>query len=418
VLLGGALSYAGYNQWAYLSDLNIPWDNIPPQLLGIAWSDALLVLAVAVAVVGGVAVVVARAADRADLRVPGWRWLPSPALVAVALVAVTVLLQLGSFAKSTWMRRDTYSLGADALATLRGRPCGLAEDLSVETDPRAGLLPASSLPTADGSTPDLDGFTAAPDGGVPGRPALQMAGEGLPGWAATGHADAAGTGPATARTGWYQLPAGVRDGTVPLVVTQTGDRATGTNVVAEFGTVRNGRIVPSGARGLADPGGGPAARDSRLVVTGFADAPDVVRLVLTDGGAATSTPLEVSAPRAPRVQPFQQVVPASRPELVDWPVAYVFPCQKLGVMADGRTDVPQWRIAAPLPSDAGDIIIAGFVGGPYTAAYSLVDQREVPVYQRNRPLERPITLFSWQPRVATAAPRTQVTQQTVSGLAR
>ena len=38
--------------------------------------------------------------------------------------------------------RDSYTLASDALATLRGDPCGLQRSLLVETDPAAGVLPA------------------------------------------------------------------------------------------------------------------------------------------------------------------------------------------------------------------------------------------------------------------------------------
>ena len=73
---------------------------------------------------------------------------------------LTVALQLGSFVKATRVQRGSYSLAADAAATVGGEPCGLAEELRVEPDPTAGLLapateraPASRCSTGSSRCP-------------------------------------------------------------------------------------------------------------------------------------------------------------------------------------------------------------------------------------------------------------------------
>jgi hypothetical protein len=109
------------------------------------------------------------------------------------------------------------------------------------------------------------------------------------------------------------------------------------------------------------------------------------------------------------------VVRPDDPAIVDWPIGFVFPCQRQGVQQDGITDVPDWRIASF--DDAGDIVVDLAVGGPYTAAATLVDQVQVPVYQDSRPMERPIRLFRWEPRTELGRPEVDVTERTVSGLA-
>lgn len=412
VLLVAAVCWAGPNSWAYLSDLDVPWNQVGPELRGVtAWAVFLTGAAVA-AVVGAVAVVRARVRGEDDVRLPFWRWVPSAGAVVVVVALLTVGLELTSFLKSTWDRRDTYTLAADARATLDGRPCGLAEDLTVETDPTAGLLtPAPGDADAD----DLDGFTAVDDGAAPASPALVMAGEPLPGWAATGHSAADGTGPAELTTGWFELPASVRDDGLPLVVTISGDLGAGTGLALEWGTGSGDDVAFVGGTGLTDPGGAPAARDVRLDVAAVPADAGFVRLRASDGGADGDVPLAVSAPRVPVTEAFADVVDPDVPALVDWPVAFVFPCQTLAVQRDGVTDVPGWRISPPLPGDAGDIAVAGFVGGPYTAARTLVDQVEVPVYQDARPLDRPVTLFAWEPRVDVTEPRRDVTEEAVAG---
>jgi arabinosyltransferase A/arabinosyltransferase B/arabinosyltransferase C len=417
VLLVAALSYAGTNTWAYLSDFAIPWNDIPPQVLGVALSAVFLAGALVAGLGGAALVVLARSRDDEDVRLPGSRWLPTAAAVTVGLVLLTVALPLASFAKATWERRDTYTLATDAAATLDGRPCGLAEALAVEPDPVAGLLRPSTATSPGEAGPLLDGFTEVRAGDTPGGPELAMAGAGLPGWAATGHTSQTGTGPASLVTGWFELPGSLHETGLPLVVTTTGDRGVGTNVVAEFGTVSADEVVAVGARGIPDPGDAPAARDARLDVSTVPPGAEVVRLIVTDGGVATDAPLAVSVPRLPVTEPFLDVVDPASPALVDWPVAFVFPCHEIGVQENGITDVPRWRIAPALPSDAGDIVVADFVGGPYTSARTLVDQVQLPVYQEARPLERPITLYSWRPRFELAQPQRGVTVGTVVGWA-
>ncbi|WP_138732314.1 arabinosyltransferase domain-containing protein [Modestobacter excelsi] len=410
VAMVAALSYAGYNQWAYLSDLAIPWNDLSPRLLGITASGAALALAV-VAGLGTAALCVAAALrDETEVRLRVVRLLPSPAAIAVLVLAATVALELLSFAKSSYERRDTYSLASDTAETLTGEPCGLAERLSVETDPVAGLLaPAVGVV---GDTPVTDGF-AEVEGGE-----LVMAGVDLPGWTASdAHRDGAGDGPARLVTGWYPLTEPLRTGAVPLTVTVDGPLSVGTRLVAEFGRQSGADVETLGEIGFSDPEGGLGTRDVRLDVRAAGADADLVRLVAEDGGTDSAEPLAVSAPRAPGTTPFSDVVPATEPALVDWPVAFVFPCQRLSVQAQGTTDVPTWRIAAAYPNHAGDIIVAAAVGGPYAPAAQLVDQVVYPVYQDGVPLERPITLLRWVPREALAQPEVTVEDRTVAGWA-
>ncbi|RBY80044.1 arabinosyltransferase [Blastococcus sp. TF02-09] len=416
VLVVGAQSWAGLNQWAYLSDLGVPWNDIPPQLFGLTFSSMFLILAVLVAVATAATVVRARSGGRDEVRLPLARSLPSPGLVAVGLVLLTVALQLGSFVQATRAQAGSYSLAADAAATVAGRPCGLAEELTVEPDPAAGLLRPAAAGT--GEDPVLDGFVAVDDGATPEGPDLEMAGTELPGWAATGHTGRDGEGAARLVTGWFELPPSLREDDVPLVVTTSGSREAGTSVVAEFGAVDGDDVRVVASAPVPDIGGGPTARDGRLdpgVVP--ADA-GVVRLVAEDGGTESDLPLAVSAPRVPVTVPFSDVVDPGSPALVDWPVAFVFPCQELAVQRNGLTDVPDWRISPAAPGTAGDIVVQVPLGGPYAPARSLVDQEHVPVYVTGRPLERPVSLYAWEPRTELAEPVSRITPTTVAGWAR
>ena len=73
-------------------------------------------------------------------------------LVVVVLVFALALQVLG-LARVAVTHRDSYTPAADALATLRGDPCGLQRTLSVETDPAAGARSApAALPVDIGGT--------------------------------------------------------------------------------------------------------------------------------------------------------------------------------------------------------------------------------------------------------------------------
>jgi hypothetical protein len=414
VLVVAAQSWAGRNRWAFVSDVGVPWNDVPPQAFGLSFSSVFLLLAVLVGVAAAATVIWARSGGREDVRVPLARFLPSAGLVAVGLILLTVALQLGSFVQATRAQRGSYSLAADAAAAVAGQPCGLAEELRVEPEPAAGLLaPASGV----GGDPVLDGFVATPDGRTQSGPDLTMAGTGLPGWAATGHTGQDGSGAARLVTGWFELPPSPRDAGVPLVVTTSGTRRTGTSVVAEFGAVDGAAV-----RVLADaavPGaGGPAARDARLDLGVVPVEAGLVRLVARDGGTEGTLPLAVSVPRVPVTAPFSDVVDPDSPALVDWPVAFVFPCQELSVQRDGVTDVPRWRISPAAPDDAGDIVVSITLGGPYAPARTLVTQQQVPVYVTGRPLERLVSLYAWRPRLELAEPASRITTGTVAGWAR
>ncbi|MDT0275124.1 arabinosyltransferase domain-containing protein [Blastococcus goldschmidtiae] len=412
VLLVGAQSWAGLNRYAYLSDLGVPWNDVPPEVLGLSISSMLLILAVLVSAGAAATVIWARARDVEDVRVPLARYLPSPGLVAVGLVVLTVALQLGSFVQSTRARQDTYTLASDAAATLGGEPCGLAEELRVEPDPAAGLLTPATVRGSAGE-PVLDGFAAVPDGRAPAGPDLTMAGVALPGWAATGDTDE----PARLVTGWFEVPDALREERLPLVVTTSGHRRAGTSVVAEYGRAQDGDVEILRSVRVPDIGGAPAARDGRLDPGAVPPEAELVRLVAEDGGVEGDLPLAVSVPRVPVTVPFRDVVDPGSPALVDWPVAFVFPCQSMAVQQNGLTDVPDWRISPAAPDEAGDIVVQEDLGGPYAPARSLVDQEHVPVYLTGQPLERPVSLYAWEPRIELAEPVRRITTGTVAGWA-
>jgi hypothetical protein len=415
VLVVSAICWAGWNRWAFVSNRDVTFNDIPPQLLGIQVTAVFLTLAVVAAVAGSALLLRARLRDDGERDVAAPRWLPTAGMVAVPVMLLTIALPPATFLKAAWERRDTYTPASDVLATVQGRPCGLPEELRVEPDPRAGLLTAVAADGGDAGGAQLDGFLPADDPSLPPAPQLAMAGQRLPGWSAAGHTAASGDGPATLTTDWFRLPDSLREERLPLVVTIAGDRGVGTELRAEFGTLDGDRVTVLGDAPVPEAGGGPAARDARLDASAVPPQAGVVRLVAIDRGTAGELPLSVAVPRVPVTEPFADVVDAETPALVDWPVAFVFPCQTMAVQAAGLTDVPRWRITPPPGDAAGEIVVAPFVGGPYSAADSLVEATPLPVYVANRSQERLVQLLAWTPRLELAEPRRSGGRLTVSG---
>lgn len=376
--LAAGFALAGRNQWPYVSNYGITWSTLPPQLGGVSAATTVLVGGLLLAAVSGGSVAWARAGGRP---VPIARHLPAPGLLALALVVCTVALQVGSVARASVRQRTSYSMAADSITTLTGSSCGLADRLRVETNPRAGLLTPAG-------TGDVAGLVPAE------ATALQSAGMSLPGWRA------GGTGLlARGHTAWYRLD----DRGWPVVVTVDGQWRPGTSLVAQF--ARSGGAQPTVLRSvtLADQRGAPAPRDIRIAVP---DAPsaDLVRLSVTAYQAPGAMPLSFSAPRIPHTVPMRDVLPAGTEAIVDWPVAFLYPCLQIAGTPDGTATLPRWRVSTPVADDSGDIVTAPGFGGPFATPRALIQAETLAVYLQGDPMRDVGTLYRWRPVTALSAP--------------
>ncbi len=385
------LTLAGFNQWHWISSYAITWSTISPQLGGIRFADAVLVLGVVLAVACAV-VAIRRTLHRerrktdtgrqqrdfSDVRLLGMA--PTLALVVVVLV---VAIEVLSFARTAVQRRDSYTLASDSVASLHGRSCGIADRLRVEADPAAGLL----TPAGPGAPP------------VPNTAA--MSGVALPGWHGPG-----------VTTAWFGIPPtrAARPDT-PVVVTLTGPVAHG-DVVAELGTRGPDGTVTDVTRVPLDEDAtqfsasasvdAPRARDLRLDPA-LAATHTAIRLV-----SASDTPLSqgFTVPRLPVTVPWNDVLPPGTPAADDWPGAFLFPCTPFPPLRDGIAALPGWRISTDARSEAqsGFISYTASQGGPWTTARALVRQVRYPVYLPGLPLTDIASLERWVPTSPLVAP--------------
>jgi arabinosyltransferase A/arabinosyltransferase B/arabinosyltransferase C len=291
----------------------------------------------------------------------------------VVVLVVVLALQVGSLGRIAVAHRDGYTPASDAVATLRGDPCGLQSALLVETDPAAGVLPATPPPAR---TPDVVPAPAVP----PATPAeVDAGGSTLPGVAVAG----------TGRTPWYTLDPRQRAGALPVVVTVTGALRPGDVLEAEFARAGDVPVtVPLTGPGLAADG---APTDRRLIAPPGADA---VRLgvAASAGGVAAA-----SLPRAPVLTPMLDVLPPGTRAILDWPVAFVFPCLTPEPLPAGTAALAQWRVAPPADDPSAAITYTPGLGGPFAGPRLLVTQRRMPTYLRDDPTRDGAQLYRWEP---------------------
>jgi arabinosyltransferase A/arabinosyltransferase B/arabinosyltransferase C len=392
----GALVLAGQNMWPFVYGWYRPtFSTVPPLVRTVP-------LATIVVAAGGlvVAVLLARSAWRrsggADPAVPHRR-LPAPAAPMAVVLAAVLALQVLSLARIAVTQRDGYTPTADALATASGDPCGLQSVLLVETDPATGTLPVAP--------PQVDPRPVVPEpAGPPARPAtVDLGGATVAGIAVT----------EPGATAWYTLDPRQRSGELPVVVTVTGPTRPGDELAAEFGQgtrvlVRvplTGSARPADRRLLAPPG----ADTVRLAV-----ATGAVAASSPDGGGTPAVPdagtAVASLPRAPVLTPMAQVLPRGTRAVLDWPVAFVFPCLTPASLPPGTAALPQWRVGPPADDPAADITYTPALGGPFAASRLLVTQRRMPTYARGDPTRDGPQLYRWDPvaPLRTLAPSVQV----------
>ena len=429
VVLGGlglvtTLVLIGYNQWAWASAWGVFWNDIPPQIARVALGDVALPVTIVGALVLGVLVAVRGRAPRRLARVL------APGTVALVLVIAVIALEGGSFLKVTADRRGTFSYGSDSVAALRGDPCGLASDLAVETDPRAGVLVPGprSIEVGDFLTSDVSMGPRLAPGFVPTGPQtpaavpLVVGGTELPGWAAP--VTSPDEGPAQLRSDWFVLPPEARERRAPVVVTASGSVSTG-SVVLEF-------AASPGEAPIAETPGGPmsgvAPRDLRALApegttlvrvratSAARDAEDA--RTATPVGRTPDLPVAVSLPRVPRTVPFDDVVPPGSTALVDWPVAFAFGCLTPPPLTGGTAGIPPWRVTPSGLADTGEIEVAPTTGGPFLTPRLLVEEIRLPVYLDGDPTRDAVGLARWVPRLPLGALSPQVGEETVAGWTR
>ncbi|WP_433803157.1 arabinosyltransferase domain-containing protein [Actinomycetospora sp. CA-084318] len=394
--LGAAFAFAGPNAWWAYSGFGMPGSTGPQRPF-----DAVAVWILVAAVAAAPAVVVVRRRRVPDDGPPLLAAVLAaaplvPAATAVVVVTVSVLL-LGSTFAAAADRGDRWSLAAQTRAELAGAPgaCGLQDRVEV-----LRTVPAGPLTPVRGSTATMSGFVA--DGGAVDPPPLRPdQTDGTDGTTDTrdgrftwgSRADGDGSvGEMT--TAWFGLTRPTPD--QELAVGVAGRTADGASLTWEFG--RGDRVVgeravvedPEPDRGYRGYAGSAeqerrqddaARRDRwRTVTLPAGDVPaeaDRVRLRATDDRTDTGGWIAFTGPRVVEPEPLDRWLADRGPVLVDWAVAFAWPCAgELPRVTGGVAQTPGVVVTAPTapydpvpgerttnPSPPGDIVPERWTGG-------------------------------------------------------
>jgi hypothetical protein len=91
------------------------------------------------------------------------------------------------------------------------------------------------------------------------------------------------------------------------------------------------------------------------------------------------------------------VLPRGTRAILDWPVAFVFPCLSPEPLPPGRAGLARWRMGPPADDTSADITYTPGTGGPFATARLLVTQRRMPTYVRDDPTLDGPQLYRWDP---------------------
>ncbi|OOK73059.1 mycobacterial cell wall arabinan synthesis family protein [Mycobacterium kansasii] len=378
-----ALSFASVNGWWYVSNFGVPWSNSFPKW---RWSltTALLELSVVVLVVAAWFNFVDTDDGPPKTRIGARlaRIVQSPLAIATWLL---VTMEVASLTLGMISQYPAWSVGRSNLQAVTGKTCGLAEDVLVELDPEAGMLPPVSAPVADALgaglseafTPNgipadvsadpvmerpgdrsfinddglVTGTEAGTEGGTTAAPGINGSRARLPFNLDPARTPVLGSWragvqvPALLRSGWYRLPPKEERNKTPLLVVSAAGRFDPREVQVQWATddqAASGR--PGGSMSFADVGAVPAWRNLRAPLSAIPDSATQIRLVADDEDLAPQHWIALTPPRIPRLRTLQDVVGSKDPVFLDWLVGLAFPCQRPFGHQNGVVETPTWRI--------------------------------------------------------------------------
>ncbi|TXG89480.1 arabinosyltransferase [Rhodococcus rhodnii] len=431
VLFVLALSFTGSNGWWYVASYGVPWWDKPPSIAGKGFSTALL------------------AATLLALLLAAWYHLREPyengrvdghvaRILTVSpltiAAAAMVLFEVASLVKGAVAQYPAYSIARSNIDSLAGG-CGLADDVLVEQDPTAAILPLREPPSdtdgagAFGAT-DATGFSpdgVASDLTADSEEVAAGVANSVRGTDRTTSGTSAGTGggagldagvngstvplpfgldrervpvlgsyvdggqqDASLTTGWYALPPETADTPIVTIsavgrirsVDADGVETPGQHLVVEYGRATpDGEVEVFGATSPLDIGPAPSWRNLRVPRDAIPRDADSIRLVADDPDMAANQWLAVTPPRVPQLRTVQDVVGSQAPVMLDWSVGLAFPCQRPFAHRWGVAEVPEYRILPDrLGAEATNTWQDHFGGGPLGWTEELLDAATVPTY--------------------------------------
>ncbi len=200
-------------------------------------------------------------------------------------------------------------------------------------------------------------------------------------------------GSAKLETSWYELPAARED--APLVVASVAGRIAhhdingveqeGTDLKLEYGTRKdNGEVEVLGDVEMLDQGPTPSWRNLRYPIADLPGEANVARLVGEDTSLKAEDWMAVTPLRAPTLAPLGEVLHPDTPGLLDWSVAFQYPCQRTFNHYAGVAEIPEFRIMPDAPGKKKLSAFMDFLGGGSLATAEAVNYSyEIPGYMNH-----------------------------------
>jgi arabinosyltransferase C len=346
----------------------------------------------------------------------------SPLAIATWLL---VLFEVVSLTQAMITQYPAWSVGRSNLQALTGDTCGLANDVLVELDPDAGMLPPVNAPVADALgaglseafTPNgipadvsadpvmerpgdrsflnddglVTGTEAGTEGGTTAAAGINGSRARLPYNLDPGHTPVLGSWragiqvPAMLRSAWYRLPPRDQRTKTPLLVVTAAGRFDPREVQVQWATDEEAASGhPSGSMGFGDVGAVPAWRNLRAPLSAIPDTATQIRLVADDDDLAPQHWIALTPPRIPILRTLQDVVGSKDPVFLDWLVGLAFPCQRPFGHQNGVDETPKWRILPDrFGAEANSPVMDNNGGGPLGITELLVKATTVASYLDN-----------------------------------
>jgi len=435
-----SLTLAGWNAWWYVSSYAVPWWDRTVQLKGIEANSVMLLITLVLFVIGIVQTI------RGPKLVDGPRGGAPIAVFAALMVAFSCLTFVKSFADQApaysvgmgnvrTFAGDVCAQGSDVLletdtndsflTPVGGVPLGKSLDSGENTGFTPDGVPAfiasensdtsdaaqdSALPSdqtdarreevSDPNSAEEQSTTRVNTQG--NRPKSMRGVNGstvrLPFNLDYNRIPVAGTfedeptQSAKLETTWYELPAPKED--APLLVASVAGRIAhhdingieqeGTELKLEYGRLDNGVVEKLGAVEMLDQGPTPLWRNLRYPMDKLPPEANVVRIVAEDTSLAEKDWLAVTPLRNPTLEPLNQRFDSDTPGLLDWTVAFQYPCQRPFMHHAGVTEIPEFRI---MPDAPGKAQLSGFMdflgGGALAPAEAVNTSYEIPGYLKD-----------------------------------
>lgn len=432
-----AITFTGSNGWWYVSSYGVPWWDKAPLIAGKGLSTLFL----------GLSVLALLAALWLHYRAPHKRY-PAPPKAApyyaplTLAAALLVLFEIASLTKAAIGQYPAYSIAKSNIRAVAGQPCGLADDVLVETDtadslllpydgdPAAGLVSTEPGAETTGFTPDgvagdltadaeetvsggansvesdtenktTDTTGAGTGGGTTVQPGINGSSVALPFGLDPARTPVMGS----YRTGdqeqakltsqWYRLDLtdAMRADPAYRVLALTaagriesvdadGVLTYGQELTLEYGIrAADGATRVLGSVLPLDIGPNPSWRNLRVPLDRLPREVNAVRLVAVDNDITSRQWLAVTPPRLPRLATLDSVVGHADPVLLDWHVGLAFGCQRPFDHRNGVAEVPRWRILPDrVGSDASNAWQDHIGGGPLGWTELLLEAESVATY--------------------------------------